>query len=164
MRCGVASGTFCAGVGGRCPDDAGRPRMSVDVFRSTVIPVERSGPANPPPAFLVRGAGGSNPRGGGPRAPDGPGTRTLLPPSIAARIPPLYSQEEQGDKAIAVVKFFAPWTTSTWYARASTTPRSVSASESSAATSASLATSRSAGLQEIPLSVRLPLILLRRSG
>ncbi len=42
--------------------------------------------------------------------------RTLLPPSIAAQLPPLYSQEEQGDNAIAVVKFFTPWTNWTWYA------------------------------------------------
>ena len=42
--------------------------------------------------------------------------RTLLPPSIAAQLPPLYSQEEQGDSAIAVVKFFTPWTNWTWYA------------------------------------------------
>ena len=42
--------------------------------------------------------------------------RTLLPPSIAAQLPPLYSQEEQGDNAIAAVKFFTPWTNWTWYA------------------------------------------------
>lgn len=42
--------------------------------------------------------------------------RTLVPQEIAAQLPPLYSQEEQGDNAIAVVKFFTPWTSSTWYA------------------------------------------------
>jgi hypothetical protein len=40
----------------------------------------------------------------------------LLPDDIAKRLPPLYSQEEQGDNAIAVVKFFTPWTGWTWYA------------------------------------------------
>ena len=40
----------------------------------------------------------------------------LLPDDIAKKLPPLYSQEEQGDNAIAVVKFFTPWTGWTWYA------------------------------------------------
>jgi len=40
----------------------------------------------------------------------------LLPEKIAKRLPPLYSQEEQGDNAIAAVKFFTPWTGWTWYA------------------------------------------------
>ena len=40
----------------------------------------------------------------------------LLPKEIADRLPPLYSQEEQGDNAIAQVKFFTPWTSWTWYA------------------------------------------------
>ncbi len=40
---------------------------------------------------------------------------TLLPPDIATKLPPLYSQEEQGENAIAVVKFFTPWTNWTWY-------------------------------------------------
>ena len=40
----------------------------------------------------------------------------LLPNSIAKRLPPLYSQEEQGENAIAAVKFFTPWTSWTWYA------------------------------------------------
>ena len=40
---------------------------------------------------------------------------TLVPPDIAAQLPPIYSQEEQGDNAIAVVKFFTPWTNWTWY-------------------------------------------------
>jgi len=39
----------------------------------------------------------------------------LLPKEIAERLPPLYSQEEQGDQAIAQVKFFTPWTSWTWY-------------------------------------------------
>jgi hypothetical protein len=40
----------------------------------------------------------------------------LLPDDIAKRLPPLYSQEEQGENVIAVVKFFTPWTGWTWYA------------------------------------------------
>ena len=40
----------------------------------------------------------------------------LLPDDVAKRLPLLYSQEEQGDNAIAVVKFFAPCTNWTWYA------------------------------------------------
>jgi hypothetical protein len=40
----------------------------------------------------------------------------LLPECVAKRLPPLYSQEEQGSNAIAVVKFFTPWTGWTWYA------------------------------------------------
>jgi hypothetical protein len=40
----------------------------------------------------------------------------LLPTEIADRLPPLYSQEERGDAAIAQVKFFTPWTSWTWYA------------------------------------------------
>jgi len=39
----------------------------------------------------------------------------LLPDDIAKQLYPLYSQEEQGDNAIAVVKFFTPWTGWTWY-------------------------------------------------
>ena len=42
--------------------------------------------------------------------------RTLLPPAIAAQLPTLYSQEEQGENVIAIVKFFTPWTNWTWYA------------------------------------------------
>jgi len=42
--------------------------------------------------------------------------RPLLPPDIAAQLPPLYSGEGQGENAIAVVKFFTPWTSWTWYA------------------------------------------------
>jgi Protein of unknown function (DUF2958) len=41
--------------------------------------------------------------------------RTLLPPEIAERLPPLYSQEDRGDGAIALVKLFTPWTSWTWY-------------------------------------------------
>lgn len=40
----------------------------------------------------------------------------LLTKEIAHRLPPLYSQEERGDEAIAQVKFFTPWTNWTWYA------------------------------------------------
>src|SRR6185295_7415712 len=40
----------------------------------------------------------------------------LLPPEIADRLPSLYSQEGQGERAIAQVKFFTPWTCWTWYA------------------------------------------------
>ena len=42
--------------------------------------------------------------------------RALVPDEIARQLPPLYSQEEQGEHAIAVVKFFTPWTSWTWYA------------------------------------------------
>lgn len=40
----------------------------------------------------------------------------LLPQAVAATLPPLYSQEERGDEALAVVKFFTPWSSWTWYA------------------------------------------------
>ena len=40
----------------------------------------------------------------------------LLPESIAEQLPPLYSQEGKGEDAIAVMKFFTPWTNWTWYA------------------------------------------------
>lgn len=40
---------------------------------------------------------------------------TLMPPEIAATLPPLYGQEGQGEQAIAHVKFFTPWTSWTWY-------------------------------------------------
>lgn len=40
----------------------------------------------------------------------------LLPQEIADRLPPLYSQEDQGENAIAQVKFFTPWTNWTWFA------------------------------------------------
>lgn len=42
--------------------------------------------------------------------------RTLITAEIARQLPPLYSQEEQGDNALAIVKFFTPWTNWTWYA------------------------------------------------
>ena len=41
---------------------------------------------------------------------------TLLPPEIAAILPQLYSQEEKGGEAIALLKLFTPWTSWTWYA------------------------------------------------
>jgi hypothetical protein len=41
---------------------------------------------------------------------------TLVPADLAPTIPPLYSQEEKGEEAIAVLKFFTPWTSWTWYA------------------------------------------------
>jgi hypothetical protein len=41
---------------------------------------------------------------------------TLLPPEIAATMPPLYSQEERGENAMALLKLFTPWTSWTWYA------------------------------------------------
>lgn len=41
---------------------------------------------------------------------------TLLPAELAPSLPPLYSQEEKGEEAIAVLKFFTPWTSWTWYA------------------------------------------------
>lgn len=31
-------------------------------------------------------------------------------------LPPLYSQDGLGDKQLAIVKFFTPWTNWTWYA------------------------------------------------
>jgi len=39
----------------------------------------------------------------------------LLPKDLADRLPPIYSQSELGDDAIAQVKFFTPWTNWTWY-------------------------------------------------
>ncbi len=40
----------------------------------------------------------------------------LMPAAIAAQMPALYGQEEQGENAIARVKLFTPWTNWTWYA------------------------------------------------
>ena len=40
----------------------------------------------------------------------------LLPDDIRAQLPPLYSQDSQGDAAIAYVKFFTPDSNWTWYA------------------------------------------------
>lgn len=39
----------------------------------------------------------------------------FLPPEIASTLPPLYSQEARGEEALALVKFFTPWTSWTWY-------------------------------------------------
>lgn len=40
----------------------------------------------------------------------------LLTDEIRQKLPPLYSGEEKGLDAQAVVKFFTPWTYWTWYA------------------------------------------------
>jgi hypothetical protein len=40
----------------------------------------------------------------------------LLPKHIERLLPPLYSQEDKGDAALAQVKFFTSWTYWTWYA------------------------------------------------
>ena len=40
----------------------------------------------------------------------------LLTQEIRKKLPPLYSQEDKGGKAVAVVKFFTPWTSWTWFA------------------------------------------------
>lgn len=40
----------------------------------------------------------------------------LLPKHIERVLPPLYSQEDKGGDAVALVKFFTPWTGWTWYA------------------------------------------------
>lgn len=40
----------------------------------------------------------------------------LLPKYLADRLPPIRSQSDLGDDAIAQVKFFTPWTNWTWYA------------------------------------------------
>ena len=40
----------------------------------------------------------------------------LLPAEIAAKLPPLYFNEGQGEEAIAMLKLFTPWTNWTWYA------------------------------------------------
>ncbi len=41
---------------------------------------------------------------------------TLMPAEIAAQLPPLYANEDQGEDAIAYLKLFTPWTNWTWYA------------------------------------------------
>ncbi len=41
---------------------------------------------------------------------------TLMPPEIAAQLPPLYANARQGENAIAYLKLFTPWTSWTWYA------------------------------------------------
>jgi len=40
----------------------------------------------------------------------------LMSPAIEAILPPLYSQEEKGDAALAVVKYFCLTSNWTWYA------------------------------------------------
>ena len=40
----------------------------------------------------------------------------LLTKELAKKLPPLYSQEDKGDEAIAYAKFFTPWAGWTWYA------------------------------------------------
>jgi hypothetical protein len=40
----------------------------------------------------------------------------LLTQEIRKVIPQMYSQDGKGDKAIAYVKFFTPWSNWTWYA------------------------------------------------
>lgn len=45
-----------------------------------------------------------------------PGGMELLPDEIRKKLPPLYSKEQLGEDAMAVVKYFTPWTYWTWYA------------------------------------------------
>ena len=40
----------------------------------------------------------------------------LLTKELEAKLPPLYSQDGKGDEAIALVKFFTPDSSWTWYA------------------------------------------------
>ena len=40
----------------------------------------------------------------------------LLTKEIEAKLPPLYSQDGKGDEALALVKFFTPDSSWTWYA------------------------------------------------
>lgn len=40
----------------------------------------------------------------------------LLTKAIEKKIPALYSQDGKGEDAIAVVKFFTPWSNWTWFA------------------------------------------------
>ncbi len=40
----------------------------------------------------------------------------LLNKEVKQKLPPLYSQEEKGLEAVAVVKFFTPDSSWTWYA------------------------------------------------
>lgn len=42
--------------------------------------------------------------------------RTLITDEIARQLPALYSQDGAGENALAIVKFFTPWTNWTWYA------------------------------------------------
>ena len=39
----------------------------------------------------------------------------LLTEDLRKKLPPLYSQEHLGGKAVAVVKHFCPWNSWTWY-------------------------------------------------
>jgi hypothetical protein len=39
----------------------------------------------------------------------------LMPPEIAALLPPLYANEGQGEDAVAYLKLFTPWANWTWY-------------------------------------------------
>lgn len=41
---------------------------------------------------------------------------TLMPPEIAAQLPPLYANEGQGEDAIAYLKLFTAWSSWSWYA------------------------------------------------
>ena len=40
----------------------------------------------------------------------------LLPKELEAKLPPLYANDGKGDEAIALVKFFTPDSSWTWYA------------------------------------------------
>jgi hypothetical protein len=40
----------------------------------------------------------------------------LMTKEIEAQLPPFYANEEKGDEALALVKFFTPWSGWTWYA------------------------------------------------
>ena len=40
----------------------------------------------------------------------------LLTKELEAKLPPLYSQDGKGDEALALVKFFTPYSSWTWYA------------------------------------------------
>lgn len=50
------------------------------------------------------------------RRRDEPGRMELLPDEIREKLPPLYSGEEKGLEAEALVKFFTPDSSWTWYA------------------------------------------------
>lgn len=40
----------------------------------------------------------------------------LLTQELKKKLPPLYANEDKGNNAIAVAKFFTPWANWTWYA------------------------------------------------
>jgi hypothetical protein len=40
----------------------------------------------------------------------------MLTKELEKKLPPLYSQDGKGYDAVAVVKYFTPWTNWTWYA------------------------------------------------